>query len=548
MTTLAGRLGRPARLAVRRAVALGRARGSRVAPPRRRASRTPLLQAIGEIESAPRRPRAGSSGDLPQLVDALSRASSHGSASAIVTALRRHAVERLRGDLDAWVGCAGLRVRVRGSDRRGVGAARGARRAHGGDGVDPVRAGRGRLRGARRGRSEDLAGLAGGAIEELPHRQPAGTTPAALALRSSASCSPTSGGRTTALDGAIRFLEGAGTRGHGRAPRERGRRAACAAGPRPSAVARRLRVRRSLARAARGAFAQLAVPLRGRACATPRRDTPLGRRARLACSATSGSRGSRGDLFRVPPLAVLGLERRSVDFLEGRLRGRAVADRRGSRRVGEPPRRARCRSLSSTRRRTTVLAAARGFVAPADAERLGPRVASDHRRRAARRACVRAAELALGELEALARSRHRGHDGRCSSQRSSARALPPEVRHEDASRCSTTSARTPMRSTSCSCSGWRRARSRAVRDRRRSERRARRRARRPARATGSASHATAISSTRRARARHSGSSSCARRPATRVFRASRARSGRTSDRSSTTPTCSARPGDDRSRL
>ena len=60
------------------------------------------------------------------------------------TPCRRTAPERAR----RLVGCAGLRLRVRGSDRGRVGTARGTRGAHGGDGLDAVRAGEGCIRRA----------------------------------------------------------------------------------------------------------------------------------------------------------------------------------------------------------------------------------------------------------------------------------------------------------------------------------------------------------------------------------------------------------------
>ena len=63
--------------------------------------------------------------------------------------MRRRAVERLRERSRCMVGRARLRVRLRGSDRRRVGAARGALGANGCHRLDPVRARARRVRGAR---------------------------------------------------------------------------------------------------------------------------------------------------------------------------------------------------------------------------------------------------------------------------------------------------------------------------------------------------------------------------------------------------------------
>ena len=74
---------------------------------------------------------------------------------------RRHAAERRRGRPRRLGAAAGVRVRVRGPDRRRVGAARGARRARGGHGLAAVRARTRRLRVARRARPRTSRALAG---------------------------------------------------------------------------------------------------------------------------------------------------------------------------------------------------------------------------------------------------------------------------------------------------------------------------------------------------------------------------------------------------
>ena len=167
----------------------------------------------------------------------------------------------------------------------------------------------------------DLAALAGGRVEEL-RRAPVRHLPAALAHleRELFSDEPSSG---QPLDGAIRFLEGAGTRGTVELL--------------ASEVATLLRGGLAADRVAivcdspdrwraplGAALAQLHVPV-GVEHGHRLGDTPLGR-ALLSVLRFAWLESSRGDLFVFLRSPFSGLERRSVDFVEGRLRGRAIAE------------------------------------------------------------------------------------------------------------------------------------------------------------------------------------------------------------------------------
>jgi len=168
----------------------------------------------------------------------------------------------------------------------------------------------------------DLAGLAAGSIEELgPSRERTDGAPAPLVHleRELFADVPT----ITSLDGAIGFLEGAGARGttelvaaellellrHGERAERIG--VVCDSVDRWRAVLDTV-------------FVPLGIPF---AIEQPARlgDTAFGR-ALLGLLRFAWLEGRRGDLFRYLRSPFSGLERRSVDFVEGRLRGRAVAE------------------------------------------------------------------------------------------------------------------------------------------------------------------------------------------------------------------------------
>ena len=106
---------------------------------------------------------------------------------------------------------ARLRVRLRGPDRGRVVAARGARRARRGARLAAVRAGPGRVRlAARNGRGPRRARRR--AAPRSCRRAPP-STPRRRSRTSSARCSSRRRRAVPPIDGAVRFLEGAGTRG-----------------------------------------------------------------------------------------------------------------------------------------------------------------------------------------------------------------------------------------------------------------------------------------------------------------------------------------------
>jgi hypothetical protein len=167
----------------------------------------------------------------------------------------------------------------------------------------------------------DLAGLAAGSVEELS-RPPVRPLPAALdhLERALFGDSPS---RDVPPDGAVAFLEGAGTRGavellgsellqalESGVPAER-IGVVCESPERWRAPLESV-------------LPGLGVPY-GIEHGLRLGETSLGR-ALLALLRFAWLEGARGDLFTFLRSPFSGLERRSVDFVEGRLRGRAVVD------------------------------------------------------------------------------------------------------------------------------------------------------------------------------------------------------------------------------
>ena len=300
-----------------------------------------LLQTIGGARVGAR--GRGSARRRPPALVVAYRDELEASGSRIATGCAGSAVERLRGDLDAWPAGSGVRVRVRGSDRRGVGAPRGAGRSNGGHGLDPVRAGARRVRGARadgrrpRRRSREASHRRAAAVRRR------GNAALAHLERELFADEPAGARRSTGRSGSSK-----GRRPRNRrAARERGRSAPLRGGLPPSGR-NRLRVPDRW-RAPLEAPSQLQVPY---AIEHGRRlgDTPLGR-ALISVFGYAWLGGGRGDLFAFLRSPFSGLERRSVDFVEGRLEGRA--DRRsGPRRRGEraPARRRRAGARRAARR------------------------------------------------------------------------------------------------------------------------------------------------------------------------------------------------------
>ena len=234
--------------------------------------------------------------------------------------LRRAAVERLRGDLDAWSGAPVFAYGfedLTGAEWALVEALAARADVTVSIPYEPSRAAFAALERT----VGDLAELSRGAIEELP-RSSSLATPAALAhLERELFVDDPSG--DAALDGAVRFLEGAGTRGTAELVASE-----VAALVRGGTSAERIAVVCESADRWRAplesAFGELHVPF---AVEHARRlgETPLGR-ALIALLRFEWRGGTRGDLFAFLRSPFSGIERRSVDFVEGRLRGRAVSD------------------------------------------------------------------------------------------------------------------------------------------------------------------------------------------------------------------------------
>ena len=396
---------------------------------------------------------------------------------------------------------AGLRVRLRGPDRRRVGAARGARGPHRGERLAPVRAGPAGVRVAPPHRRGSLASRRRHGSRSC-RRAPRETAHPAIAHleRALFSDEPPP---PVPLDGAIRFFEGAGARGALELVGEE-LLALLRAGTPPERigiVCPSVERRRAPLETALGT---LGVPysIDGEVRLA---QTPLGH-ALTALLRFAWLGGTRSDLFTYPPLAVL-----RARAARGRLRrgppARARRPDAGARRrgVGEAARRAAAGARGAAGGRRSGRGGARRSPRGCSAARTGSTV----RRRPSRRGstCARYETVTrlLGELE-----RWRGLVGELSRDDVDRRARAADAAARRAatsrvaSRSSTCCARARAASTSSSCSGSRRAACRGAARRRRSSTTTP-----AARSTSAAracsgptrSAATATSSTRRARGR-----------------------------------------------
>jgi ATP-dependent helicase/DNAse subunit B len=234
--------------------------------------------------------------------------------------LRSHAVERLRTDLDAWHGEPVFAYGF--EDLTGAEwALLEALAARTDVTVSlPYEPGRPAFAALRR-TAEDLAGLASEAVEELPPNYAAVAPPALVHLeRALFSDEP---GDAPPLDGVIRFLEGAGSRGTLELVGEE-----VLALARGGTSLEQIGIVVPGYDRTRGALetvlGSFGIPylLDGELRLT---QTPLVH-ALAALLRFAWGGGTRNDLFRFLRSPFSGLERRSVDFVEGRLRGRAVQD------------------------------------------------------------------------------------------------------------------------------------------------------------------------------------------------------------------------------
>jgi ATP-dependent helicase/DNAse subunit B len=232
--------------------------------------------------------------------------------------LRRHAVERLRTDLDAWHGEPVFAYGF--EDLTGAEwAVLEALAARTEVTVSlPYEPGRPAFAALRR-TAEDLAALAGGAVEELPPRYSA-FAPPALAHLERALFSD-AGGDAPPLDGIVRFFEGAGSRGTLELVGEEVLALARDGMPleRIGLVVPRYERIRSAVETVLGSFG-VPYSVDGELRLT---QMPLAH-ALAALLRFAWGGGTRRDLFGYLRSPFSGLERRSVDFVEGRLRGRAV--------------------------------------------------------------------------------------------------------------------------------------------------------------------------------------------------------------------------------
>jgi ATP-dependent helicase/nuclease subunit B len=231
--------------------------------------------------------------------------------------LRSHSVERLRADLDAWRGepvfAYGFED-LTGAEWSLLEAL--AARTEVTVSL-PYEPGRPAFAALRR-TAEDLAGLAEG-VEELPASYGAVAPPALAHLERTLFADETRD--APALDGVVRFFEGAGSRGTVELVAQEVLTLA-RGGMSPEAIGLVVPAHERIRGALETVLGSFGIPyaIDGELRLT---QTPLvNALAALLRFAWGG--GTRGDLFRFLRSPFSGLERRSVDFVEGRLRGRAI--------------------------------------------------------------------------------------------------------------------------------------------------------------------------------------------------------------------------------
>jgi ATP-dependent helicase/DNAse subunit B len=277
-----------------------------------------LLQAVGELESGLLEPE-DVPGDLAGLYAAY-RAELDGLGLWDRDRLRRNAAERLATDLSAWNGSPVFAYGfedLTGAEWRLLEALAGRTEVSVSLPYEPGRAAFASLRRT----ADDLAALAGPRIEELPPRHGAVAPPALAHLeRALFEDAPE---EPPPLDGAVRFLEGAGSRGVLELVGEE-LLDLIRSGVAPERIALVCPSLERLRAPLDTALATLGVPyaIEGRARFV---QTPFGA-ALLSLLRFAWLGGGRRELYAFLRTPYSGQGRAAVDFLEGRLRGRAVND------------------------------------------------------------------------------------------------------------------------------------------------------------------------------------------------------------------------------
>jgi ATP-dependent helicase/DNAse subunit B len=275
-----------------------------------------LLQAFDELEAGLLEPEAVG-GELGSLWGAY-RAELGALGRSNRGMRRRAAVDRLRSDLDAWNGAPVFAYGfedLTGAEWALIEALAARTDVTVSLPYEPGRAAFGSLQRT----AEDLARLAAGASEELPPRYAAIAPPALAHLeRKLFEDDP---GPAPSLGGAIHFFEGAGGRGTFELVGE-ALLSLVRAGTPPDRIGIVVPGVDRVRGVVDTVLGQFGVPysIDGEVRIT---QTPLGQ-ALAALLRFAWANGTRNDLFTYLRSPFSGLERRSVDFVEGRLRGRAV--------------------------------------------------------------------------------------------------------------------------------------------------------------------------------------------------------------------------------
>ena len=234
--------------------------------------------------------------------------------------VRRRAIARLTRDFDAWTGAPVLAYGfedLTGAEWRLLEALAARTDVHVSLPYEPGRA----VYASLRRTAEDLAALAGDAVIELPPRS-GDFLPPALALLERRLFADDAG--RARLDGSIRFLEGAGTRGTLELVAEDAL-SLVRAGTSPEEIAVVCPSVDALRLPIEAAFGAVGVPVAIEA-RTPLRATAFGS-ALSSLLRFAWLDGERPELYGFLRSPYSGLARRDVDWIEGRLRGRGIRSR-----------------------------------------------------------------------------------------------------------------------------------------------------------------------------------------------------------------------------